>query len=72
MRHRAQRARLMVAKSNVTPPWLLFFWRLVKGEAMGDYAAAWNALPSHLPPSLVMPTVDEAAVILADHDLTDR
>lgn len=72
MHHRARLARLMVAQSNVTPVWLLIFWRLVKGEAMGDYAVAWKALPSHLPPSVKMPTVDVAAVILADHGLTDR
>lgn len=70
MHLRARIARQMVAPSNVTPAWLLPFWRLVKGEAMGDYAAAWKALPSHLPPSVKMPTVDVAAVILADHGLT--
>jgi hypothetical protein len=71
MHNRAYIARLLVEPSNVTPVWLLSFWRLVKGEAMGDYHAAWKALPDRLPPCVQMPTVDEIAVVLVDHGLAD-
>ncbi len=58
-----------VAPSNVTPVWLLFYWRLLKGEAEGDHAEAWSALPDYLPPDIRCPSLDEAAVILVDHEL---
>ncbi|PRA86938.1 hypothetical protein CQ054_07000 [Ochrobactrum sp. MYb29] len=61
-----------VVYSNVTPVWLLSFWRLVKGEAMGNYAAAWRALPQHLPRFAHCPSVEEAAIVLAQHGLVSR
>ncbi|KAB2752255.1 hypothetical protein [Brucella anthropi] len=58
-----------VAPSNVTPVWVLFYWRLLKGKAEGDHAEAWSALPEYLPSNIRCPTLDEAAVILVDHGL---
>jgi len=69
MRNAYLRARLLVEPSNVTPVWLLPFWRLVKGQAKGDFAAAWKALPSHLPRSVSRPSIEEAAMVLALHRL---
>lgn len=56
--------------SNVTPVWLLCFWRLFRGEARGDYHAAWKALPKRLPRGVKPPTVEECANILYDHGLS--
>lgn len=72
MRHSYTRARLLVEYANVTPVWLLPFWRLVRGEANGDFAAAWKALPKYLPRTVKRPPMEEAAVILALHGLSDR
>lgn len=69
MRTQARSTHIQVTASNVTPIWLLPFWRLVKGEAMGDYRAAYNALPRHLPPSVSRPTVEDLAIALAIHGL---
>ncbi|NRF09393.1 hypothetical protein [Agrobacterium pusense] len=69
MRKQARTTHFQVVADNVTPVWLLPFWRLVKGEAMGDYAAAYRALPKHLPPSVRRPTVEETAIFLAIHGL---
>lgn len=55
--------------TNVTPVWLLPFWRLLRGDARGDYARAWKALPNHLPRGYRRPTVMECATILVDHGL---
>lgn len=48
-------------EDNTAPPWVLPFMRLLKGGAQGDLAAAWKALPEHLPPNVVLPTREEAA-----------
>ncbi|KGD95691.1 hypothetical protein JL39_19725 [Rhizobium sp. YS-1r] len=65
----ARQARALVEYSNVTPVWLLPFWRLVKGPAMGDYHAAFRMLPDRLPPGVKPPTDVECAVVLVDHGL---
>ena len=72
MRSLARITRAAIAPSNVTPPWLLCFWRLVRGEAKGDFAAAWRLLPAALPIGVRCPTVAECALVLADHGLADR
>jgi hypothetical protein len=61
--------RLLVARSNVTPAWLLPFWRLVKTRARGDFAIAWRMLPDHLPADVKIPPMEVAAVVLIDHGL---
>lgn len=71
MPRQARSTHIKVVPTNVTPIWLLPFWRLVRGEAMGDYAVAYKALPDHLPPSVRRPTVEEAAIALALHGLLD-
>jgi len=70
MRNLALQTRAKIQRSNVTPVWLLPFWRLVKGEASGDYAKAWAALPGHMPLGTTRPSIEEAAVILVDHNLS--
>jgi hypothetical protein len=69
MRNQALYYRRKVAFSNVAPVWLLVYWRLVKGEAEGDFATAWRLLPQHLPAGVSAPSIEEAAVILIDHGL---
>lgn len=49
---------------NTAPPWVLPFMRLLKGGARGDMGAAWRALPAYLPPGVVMPTEEEAAITI--------
>lgn len=61
--------RAEIPFSNVTPVWLLAYWRLIKGEAKGSYAEAWKALPNHLPRGVKCPSREEAAIILVDHHL---
>lgn len=72
MNYLAQKTRAQIAYSNITPPWLLFFWRLVKGDAQGDYAKAWRLLPAHLPATVKCPSMVECAAVLVDHDLAER
>ncbi|RRY11504.1 hypothetical protein [Brucella anthropi] len=69
MRNQVRKINPDIPYSNVTPVWLLPYWRLVKGRAMGNYAAAWRALPDHLPPFTRLPTVEEAAIVLAQHGM---
>lgn len=69
MRHLAKQTRAEVERSNVTPVWLLPFWRLVRGEAQGDYAKAWKELPNHLPKGVECPSIFAAAAIITDHGL---
>lgn len=69
MRHLAKQTRAKVERSNVTPVWLLPFWRLVRGEAQGDYAKAWKELPNHLPKGVECPSIFAAAAIITDHGL---
>lgn len=58
-----------LARSNVTPVWLLTFWRIFRGPANGDYASAWIALRDHLPPNTRMPTMEEVATVLVQNRL---
>jgi hypothetical protein len=69
MKISAAEARLMVEPSNVTPAWLLPYWRLLRTRAQGDYALAWRLLPDHISPPSNMPSIVEAAITLADHRL---
>lgn len=62
---------LVELPKNVTPPWLLPFWRLVRTRAMGDYALAWRMLPSHLPAGMATPRMEELAAALVVHGLVD-
>lgn len=57
-----------VEPSNVAPAWLLFLWRLAKANG-GDLAIAWRDLPQHLPATVYLPTIDEAAIVLVDFNL---
>lgn len=52
---------------NVTPVWLLPFWRLVL--ALGDYNHAWKELPRQLPFGTVIPSVRDAAAIFHAYGL---
>ena len=61
------RARYIV--SNVTPVWLLVFWRLVRGEAGGDFAKAYRLLPDRIPAGTISPSIEECAAILAHYRL---
>lgn len=58
--------------ANVTPVWLLPFWRLVRGNANGDYDLAWQLLPSHLPARTPMPDVHDAVRTVLQHGLIGR
>lgn len=72
MRNLALEARATIEETNVTPIWLLPFWRLVRGQAQGDFAAAYRMLPDHLPSRVKRPTKEQAAIVLVDHRLHDR
>lgn len=50
--------------SAMAPPWVLPLMRIIKSETHGDLGAAWEILPDRLPPSVELPTVEEAAHIL--------
>jgi len=65
----AREMRELLAYSNVTPIWLLYYWRLLRGKAAGDYAAAFRLLPDYLPQGMQAPTIPECALVLADHGL---
>lgn len=69
MRSAAQHARLMYPVSNVTPVWLLPFWRLLRGQAEGDIKKAFSLLPCALPANVPLPSVAEVAVALVDYNL---
>lgn len=60
-----QNIRKQYSKTNVTPVWLLIFWRLVKQTPNENYALAYSQLKKHLPAKYKMPTVEEVAAILA-------
>lgn len=68
MRSLAREARASIRHPNVTPPWLLFFLRLVRASR-GDYAMAWRQLPAHLPRGVCCPSLVECAAVLAAHHL---
>ena len=49
---------------NAAPPWVLPLMRILRGDAQGDLARAWRALPGHLPAGTALPDVQEAAKVL--------
>lgn len=57
---------------NTAPAWVLPLMRLMRGPAKGDIAVAWRDLPAHLPRGTVLPTPDEAALILVDLGLSEK
>jgi len=65
-----RRVKERYCHTNVTPVWLLIFWRLVRGIAQGDYAIAFQLLPAHLPAGVTPPEITEAAAVPALHKLT--
>lgn len=69
MRSLAHQTRLQVERSNVTPVWLLPFWRLLRTEAQGDYAIAYRLLAKRLPTGTPIPTKEQTAIVLLDHGL---
>ncbi len=69
MRNLAYQTSVNTECSNVTPVWLLCFWRLFR-QLGDDYHAAWKALPRHLPRGVKRPTVEECANTLYDHGLS--
>jgi hypothetical protein len=50
--------------TNTAPPWVLPLMRIMRRETNGDLAAAWEMLPERLPPTIALPSIDEAAHIL--------
>lgn len=67
MQKTATNTRALDGVDNVTPVWLLPFWRLVL--ALGDYNHAWEQLPRQLPLGTVLPNVHDAAAIFHAHGL---
>lgn len=51
-------------RANMAPAWVLPLMRLLRNEAQGDLAAAWQRLPRHLPAGTPLPDVNQAAKIL--------
>lgn len=49
---------------NAAPSWVLPLMRILRGEAQGDLASAWRALPAHLPAGTALPDAEEAAKVL--------
>jgi hypothetical protein len=72
MRSIAYQTRAIFPASNVIPFWLLCYWRLVRGEAQGDFAKAWEMLPSRLPRGMKCPRIEVLAIALVDHGLAER
>ena len=54
------------APTNTAPAWVLPLMRLMKGEAQGDLATAWQRLPDYLPANTCLPDVNQAAKILVN------
>lgn len=69
MRSQAAKPHADLEFRNVTPVWLLPFWRLVRGEARGCFRQAWISLPNHLPRGMERPSVEDMAAALYDHGL---
>lgn len=69
MKSLAQETRQNFPRSNVTPVWLLCYWRLLRGPAKGDYAIAFHLLLRHLPTNCYRPTAEECALVLVDNRL---
>lgn len=68
MRNLPVKTLSLVVSNKITPPWLLYFLRLVNA-AQGDHAKAWKMLPHHLPKSVRCPTMNECVAVLAIHGL---
>lgn len=68
----AERTRNQYPATNVIPAWLLFYWRVLRTTAAGDYAKAWAMLPSALPMNVTCPTVEGLAAMLVYHHLIDE
>ena len=49
---------------NAAPVWVLPLMRILRGEAEGDLARAWRALPDRLPTGTALPDAEEAAKVL--------
>lgn len=49
---------------NAAPVWVLPLMRLMRGEANGDLAIAWKALPEHIPKGTILPDVEIAAEVM--------
>jgi hypothetical protein len=62
-------AQPAIPVENTAPPWVLPFMRLLRGDAGGNLASAWAALPDHLPQGVDCPTQEDAAVILVNWGL---
>lgn len=56
----------VLRQGNVTPPWLLIYWRLWKTGACGDYARAYDLLAAQM---LDAPSREEVAVVLLKNGL---
>jgi hypothetical protein len=56
----------VIRLGNVTPPWLLPYWRVWKTEASGDYALAYNLLNTRM---LGVPSREEVALVLLKNGL---
>ena len=52
--------------TNTAPAWVLPLMRLLRNEAQGDLAAAWQRLPDHLRAGTPLPDVNQAAKILVN------
>ncbi|MCF1741260.1 hypothetical protein [Paradevosia shaoguanensis] len=57
---------------NTAPAWVLPLMRLVRGEAAGNLGKAWHELPKHMPPGSILPTVEEAAQVIANLGLAEK
>ena len=55
--------------ANTAPAWVLPLMRLLRNEAHGDLAIAWQRLPDHLPAGTCLPNVEQAAKILLNWGL---
>lgn len=51
-------------ETNMAPPWVLPLMRIMRRETNGDLTAAWEMLPERLPPTVSLPSIDEAAHVL--------
>lgn len=61
-----------VGDVRAAPPWVLPLMGLMRGEAKGNLAQAWKALPDHLPRGAALPSVDEAATVLVELGLSEN
>ncbi|MGO4563424.1 DNA-binding protein [Rhizobiales bacterium 3FA27D7] len=57
---------------NTAPAWVLPLIRLIKGKAEGDLARAWEELPNNVPFGTVLPTAEQAVMVLMDLGLMEK